>query len=307
MIDPLPQPPALIRSLTQPIADALSLKTLPLHGHEVLLSFTAYYLMENFLAPRFSAQFFATTYTSLPPRTKINWNIRVVSTIQAIFICGLAFWTILADKERENMNLEERVWGYTGALGMTQAFAAGYFIWDVKISATNVGILGWGSLAHAVSALLITSLGFRPFANYYGVAFVLYAMSTPFLNLHWYLDKCNMTGGNAQLVNGVALLASFFGSRLVWGTYQSVMVYQDILAILQPNVGEGLGSSTRTGDSGVMRFSDGKVLPLWLAYTYLGSNTLLTVLNFYWFGRMVETVTKRFRSPHNKKAKLASE
>lgn len=58
------------------------------------------------------------------------------------------------------MNLEERIWGYTGALGMTQAFAAGYFIWDVKISATNVGILGWGSLAHAVSALLITSLGF---------------------------------------------------------------------------------------------------------------------------------------------------
>ena len=58
------------------------------------------------------------------------------------------------------MNLEERIWGYTGAMGMTQAFAAGYFIWDVKISAVNVGILGWGSLAHAVSALLITSLGF---------------------------------------------------------------------------------------------------------------------------------------------------
>ncbi len=58
------------------------------------------------------------------------------------------------------MNLEERIWGYTGAVGMTQAFAAGYFMWDVKISAMNVGILGWGSLAHAVSALLITSLGF---------------------------------------------------------------------------------------------------------------------------------------------------
>lgn len=58
------------------------------------------------------------------------------------------------------MDLAERMWGYTGALGMTQAFAAGYFIWDVKISAANVGILGGGSLAHAVSALLITSLGF---------------------------------------------------------------------------------------------------------------------------------------------------
>lgn len=160
MIDPLPQPPAFIISLTQPIADALSLQTLPLHAHEVLLTFTVYHLMDVLLAPRLSAYFFSKTYSSLPPRTKINWNIRFVSTIQAIFICGLAFWVVVADEERNNMDLEGRIWGYTGAVGMTQAFAAGYFIWDVKISATNVGILGWGSLAHAVSALLITSLGF---------------------------------------------------------------------------------------------------------------------------------------------------
>lgn len=160
MIDPLPQPPALASSLMQPIADVLSLQTLPLHAHEVLLAFTVYYLMDTIVAPRLSVQFFSNTYSSLPPRTKINWNIRVVSTIQAIFICALALWVVVADEERKDMNLEERIWGYTGALGMTQAFAAGYFIWDVKISATNVGILGWGSLAHAVSALLITSLGF---------------------------------------------------------------------------------------------------------------------------------------------------
>ena len=75
----------------------------------------------------------------------------------------MALWVLIADEERKDMDLEERIWGYTGALGMTQAFAAGYFIWDVKISARNVGILGWGSLAHAVSALLITSLGFVGF------------------------------------------------------------------------------------------------------------------------------------------------
>lgn len=139
------------------------------------------------------------------------------------------------------------------------------------------------------------------------MAFVLYAMSTPFLNLHWYFDKCNMTGGKAQLVNGIALLATFFGSRLVWGTYQSVKVYQDILAVLQHDAIDGLGSKAGIGEAGVMRFADGKVLPLWLAYTYLGSNSLLTVLNFYWFWRMIETVTKRFRSPPDQKPKFASE
>ncbi len=144
----------------------------------------------------------------------------------------------------------------------------------------------------------------RPFANYYGVAFALYAMSTPFLNLHWYFDKCNMTGGKAQLVNGIALLVTFFGSRLVWGTYQSVKVYQDLAHVLRMPESE---TKSLFHGSEVMRFSDKQVLPLWLAYTYLASNTLLTVLNFYWFWRMIETVTKRFRSPPEKKAKLASE
>ena len=160
MIDPLPRPPALISSLAQPLANVLSLQTLPLHAHEVLLAFTTYHLMDTLLAPRLSVLFFPETYSALPPRTRINWNIRIVSTFQAILICALALWVVVVDEERKNMNLEERIWGYTGALGLTQALAAGYFIWDVKISAINVGILGWGSLAHAVSALLITSLGF---------------------------------------------------------------------------------------------------------------------------------------------------
>ena len=164
MRDPFPSPPAFIFSLTQPVANVLSLTSLPLHAHEALLAFLVYYLIDIVLAPTLSAHFFPTIYSSLPPRTKINWNIRVVSTLQAVFICVMALWVVLADEERKHMDLEERIWGYTGALGMTQAFAAGYFIWDVKISAINVGILGWGSLAHAVSALLITGLGFVRFS-----------------------------------------------------------------------------------------------------------------------------------------------
>lgn len=38
-------------------------------------------------------------------------------------------------------------------------------------------------------------------------------------------------------------------------------------------------------------------MPTWLACTYLGSNIVLNTLNFYWFGKMIETVKKRFRGP----------
>jgi TLC domain len=58
----------------------------------------------------------------------------------------------------------------------------------------------------------------RPFANYYGLNFVLYELSTPFLNIHWFLDKLNVTGSRLQLYNGIALVVTFFACRVVWET-----------------------------------------------------------------------------------------
>ena len=113
-----------------------------------------------------------------------------------------------------------------------------------------------------------------------------------------------MTGGKAQLINGIALLITFSGSRLIWGTYQSVQVYQDLAHVLRTRESE---PQSWFDGSKVVGYSDQPVLPLWLAYSYLISNTLLTVLNFYWFWRMIDTVMNRFRSPRDNRAKLASD
>ena len=51
----------------------------------------------------------------------------------------------------------------------------------------------------------------------------------------------------------------------------------------------------------VMRFAGRYVLPSWLASVYLTSNIVLNTLNFYWFGKMIETVRSRFREPRGGK------
>ena len=156
----------------------------------------------------------------------------------------------------------------------------------------------------------------RPFANYYGIAFILYELSTPLLNIHWFLDKCNMTGSRAQLLNGIALLIAFFSCRLVWGTYQSASIYIDIwrLARTPHHQGllskQGISSITKglsSEHSEVMRFAGDRVLPPWLTVVYLGSNTLLAFLNFYWFGKMIQAGQKRFPAKPTYGHKLAKE
>ena len=56
---------------------------------------------------------------------------------------------------------------------------------------------------------------------------MLYELSTPFLNIHWFCDKLGMTGSKLRMYNGIALLVTFFGCRIVWGTYPTVLIYSD--------------------------------------------------------------------------------
>ena len=114
-----------------------------------------------------------------------------------------------------------------------------------------------------------------------------------------------MTGSRAQLYNGIALLVMFFCCRLVWGTYQSLLVYQDVWHAIQTNetplvLSSAIPPATNPSldeHAEVMRFAKERTVPVWLAVTYLGSNVVLNTLNFYWFGKMIETVRKRFREP----------
>lgn len=123
-----------------------------------------------------------------------------------------------------------------------------------------------------------------------------------------------MTGSKLQLYNGIALLVTFFACRIVWGTYQSVMIYSDIykaLTLSRPDLmgantmlesqkcEAGTNSSLSLGDSGNC-YGD---LPMWLVGVYLVGNTALSMLNFFWFSQMIKAVRKRF-VPADEKAQV---
>ncbi|TAQ83868.1 hypothetical protein B7494_g7808 [Chlorociboria aeruginascens] len=312
MRDPFPFPPPLwLSRAVQPFSDYFYLTTLPLHIHEVLGSFALYTFINWVVAPQISRRLFPLKYTKLSPERKLNWDVHVVSLCQSTLINILALWVMYVDEDRKGMDWQQRVWGYTGAAGMIQGLATGYFLWDLMVTLLHVEVFGYGMLAHALSALLVFSFGYRPFVNYYGCTFILYELSSPFLNFHWFFDKLDMTGSRPQLYNGIALLVTFFGCRLVWGTYQSVRVYQDVWAAinhkpatasihldaLHNGTSAAVGTAAAPIHDDIMQFAGEEFVPLWLAFAYLGSNIILNTLNFFWFGKMIETVRKRFQPP----------
>jgi len=156
---PIPLPPLLVK-LTTPLANTLALPTLPFHIHEILLSTLSYHLICISVSPYISARLFPSIYPKFNARTRLNWDVHVVSLVQSLVICTLALYVMVKDGERWAMEWEGRVFGYTAAGGMIQGLAAGYFLWDLAICAFNVSIFGWGLLAHAIAALAVFSLGF---------------------------------------------------------------------------------------------------------------------------------------------------
>ncbi|KAL9023796.1 MAG: hypothetical protein Q9196_006968 [Gyalolechia fulgens] len=156
---PIPPPSLLVRTAT-PLAEYFSLYTLPIHIHELLFAAISYHCICAYISPLFSRRLFPTIYPHLPQRTRLNWDVHVVSLVQSVFVCAAALWVMYADEERKAMDWKERIWGYTGGGGMIQAFAAGYFLWDLQICLRYMSVFGVGLLMHAVAALVVFSLGF---------------------------------------------------------------------------------------------------------------------------------------------------
>ena len=128
-----------------------------------------------------------------------------------------------------------------------------------------------------------------------------------------------MTGSRAQWYNGMVLLVVFFSCRLIWGTWQSSLVYRDMWAALKQTwaaraAGEPVNISAEVfrDRSNVLCFDKGCAqanaevykfgrytaggIPVWLPMAYVASNIVLNSLNYYWFLKMIDAVLKRFRN-----------
>jgi TLC domain len=127
-----------------------------------------------------------------------------------------------------------------------------------------------------------------------------------------------MTGGLVQLINGVFLLVTFFGARLAYGTYMSVYIMSDIYRALRlarnaPHTPPlalspfAMNATTLFEDPTaalqVVRYSpETPHVPVLLWGVFLASNITSHALNFYWYGKMISAIRKRFDPPFGTRA-----
>jgi hypothetical protein len=140
----------------------------------------------------------------------------------------------------------------------------------------------------------------RPVFNYYSCVFVLYELSTPFLDIHLFLNQLGMAGSIWQLCNGVVLISVFFGARIVYGWYASYIWYMDIWNAIQHQNSGGIAKdkSFTAADGRSSTPSMGlEILPWWVITAFVVSNLTLNTLNVVWLNKMIATIRNRNRKP----------
>ncbi|KAJ3324625.1 hypothetical protein HDV06_006518 [Boothiomyces sp. JEL0866] len=203
-------------------------------------------------------------FQKMDAKKRGNWNMHVVSLLHAVLMSSLAV-PILLTKELIN----NPILGYTDFSQAAYTITTGYFIWDFLISLAHYDLSGPAFVFHGFMATCASVCLFKPVFQYYGGIFLLFELSTIFLNLHWFFDKFGLTGTNIQLANGLLLLFTFFSVRIVFGTYQIYSFFSYCI-------------------------SHWDILPV--GYFYLYAFTMLTMqpLNYFWFYQMIKAIAKRF-------------
>ncbi|KAM0754991.1 hypothetical protein T439DRAFT_284475 [Meredithblackwellia eburnea MCA 4105] len=264
LASPALEAPVWFEKAGAPIFSAIKLPLAAQVAHIAVVSCALSFLIQT-LSSILSPRLFPKYYPTLKHK-RDDWDLHVVGWAYSILATPLALDLILNPSKEIKI---DPLYGWAIREARLSAIATGYFIWDTKVSAQHINTQGLGFLAHGLGCGTAFAFTLKPFLLYCGPDFLIWELSTIFLNIHWFCDKFQMTGSKLQLVNGGFLLASYIGARLFWGTYNSYKLMVLLFgAKSDPNVG-------------------------WIRYLYVVINVGLNSLNFFWFRAMVLALKKR--------------
>lgn len=148
-------------------------------------------------------------------------SVQVVAALHAVVSATVACFVIQSPELQE-----DPVLATTFSSEALISFSFVYFCFDLYITWRWLPLYGYGFLLHAILCSFAYGCAHLPYMHYYGAAFLLLEMSTPFVHLNQILPRTSLV----YLVNGVVLLLVFFAVRIVYTPWLSWQFLQTLFA-----------------------------------------------------------------------------
>ncbi|KAL5720696.1 hypothetical protein ACHQM5_013340 [Ranunculus cassubicifolius] len=208
-------------------------------------------------------------YAKLTKLQKMEWNNRGFSTFHALVVAvGSFYLLVLSDHFGENSHDGSFI-NRTSVFSDTMlGVSIGYFLSDMGMILWYFPALGGFEylLHHALSMFSILLSLISGQGQYYILMVLFSEMTTPFVNLRWYLDVANQKGSKLYICNGIALFLGWLVARVVLFTYFFVHMY--------------------------LHFDQVKeIFPLGF-YSLLTVPPVIAVMNLFWFWKIAKGLVK---------------
>ncbi|CAB4255616.1 similar to Saccharomyces cerevisiae YJR116W TDA4 Putative protein of unknown function [Maudiozyma barnettii] len=241
------------------------------HLHEIIYSTMFYFIIHKFIAPLANRIVFGKSYTSITnDDLKDDFDIHTVSMVQA-FVSLYILWPTLSIPLNTSI---ATYWDHQSS--MVAALSCGYFLWDLTICIKNYKLYGLEFFAHAIGSLYVMLISLRPCCQPWIGKYLLYEISTPFVNVNWYIIQ--LTSGKdmtvktvvptpLNIINGLCLMAVFFVVRILWGSTANFILFRQFI-------------------------KEWDQVPKYRSIGLIALNLTLTALNAVWFHKMVKIARK---------------
>jgi hypothetical protein len=241
------------------------------HLPQILGSAAAYQLLD-WVSPALSTRLLRDKYTQLSTKDRRNFDIHVVALLQCL-VSIVAIIPLAGDEYLA----QDAIRNYTPYAGFVSSITIGYFLWDAQVCLRHFDLFGPGFLLHAVASLYVFLQTLRPFCLGWVASFLSFELSSPFVNINWFITK--LPAGTVpawfQLLNGLLLMVVFFFVRIIWGFYAIFSVSKDFWYV--------------------------EDYPKWVMVSVVFLNVSLDSLNVLWFKKMLRIAAKKIAAKDKKK------
>ncbi|XP_057537632.1 uncharacterized protein LOC130815249 [Amaranthus tricolor] len=190
------------------------------------------------LTQLFSALYFK-SYGGLNRVQKIEWSNRGISTVHALFIAAMSlyfvFWSDLYADYQTNGSVTFR----SSTLStFTLGVSVGYFIADLAMIMWLYPSLGGIEyvIHHSLSGIAVAYAMFSGEGQLYTFMVLISEVTTPEINMRWFLDTVGLKKSHAYLINGIMIFFAWLVARILLFVYMFYHVYLHYDQVMQMHV-----------------------------------------------------------------------
>uniref|UniRef100_A0A7C9CYK8 TLC domain-containing protein n=1 Tax=Opuntia streptacantha TaxID=393608 RepID=A0A7C9CYK8_OPUST len=176
------------------------------------------------------------SYVGLNKVQRLEWNNRGISTVHAIFIATMSlyfvYWSdLFADYQTDGFVTFRSSTLSTFTLGVS----VGYFIADLGMILWVYPSLGGMEyvIHHSLAGVAVAYSMFSGEGQLYTYMILISEVTTPEINLRWFLDTAGLKRSNAYLINGIVIFFAWLVARILLFVYMFYHVYLHYDQVIQ--------------------------------------------------------------------------